>query len=92
MAPPPLPAAVAPVWTPIPGEAAVFYAPNLGVDVFRYGSSYYYFYHNAWFQGSSYRGPWVTIEKPPAVFMSIGPTYYRTAPPQVIVPAPSSGK
>jgi hypothetical protein len=66
--PPTVPPGVIPDWTPAPGSPGVEYAPNLKVDLFRYGGLYYYWVAAHWRQGDSPTGPWKrALEVPPAL-------------------------
>jgi hypothetical protein len=76
----PVPLTVSPRWAPVPSASGVQYAPNLTVDVFRYGGSYYCYYQNVWYLGRTYAGPWLQVERIPRVFYQINAGYFRTPP------------
>lgn len=71
---------VAPQWAPIPEVPGVYYAPNLGQDVFQYGNQFYSFNQGLWQLAQALTGPWRVIQNPPSAFYNIGPTYFRSPP------------
>ncbi len=74
----PVPPQVQPQWTPVPSAPGVDWAPNLPTDVFRHGTSYYFYWQSNLFQGSKPSGPWKFVEKPPGWFSKIDPSYFKT--------------
>lgn len=76
----PLPPDLAPRWAPVPQVGGVYYAPNLGYDVFRYSNQYYYYNQGLWQIAQALTGPWQVIANPPQVFYNIGPTYFKSPP------------
>ena len=76
----PVPAGVAPAWTPVPQVPGVVYAPNLPADLFRYGDSYYYYHNNIWRRGATLNGPWRPIDHPPQAFYQIQAPYFKSPP------------
>lgn len=76
----PLPPDLAPRWAPVPDAGGVYYAPNLGYDVFRYGSQFYYYNQGLWQIAQALAGPWQVIPNPPQEFFNIGPTYFKSPP------------
>jgi hypothetical protein len=71
---------LAPRWAPVPEVPGVYYAPNLGQDVFQYGNQFYYFSQGLWQIAQALTGPWQVIQSPPPAFYNIGPTYFRSPP------------
>jgi len=71
---------LAPQWAPVPEVPGVYYAPNLGQDVFQYGNQFYYFNQGLWQIAQALTGPWQVIQNPPSAFYNIGPTYFRNPP------------
>ena len=58
---------LAPQWSPIPQAPGVYYVPNLGYDLFRYGSQFYFYQNGQWLLGNGLNGPWnVHHESAPA--------------------------
>jgi hypothetical protein len=77
---PPLPPNLTPRWAPVPDAGGVYYAPNLGQDVFRYGNQFYYYNQGIWQLAQALTGPWQVIANPPQIFYNIGPTYFKSPP------------
>jgi hypothetical protein len=71
---------VAPQWAPIHQVPGVYYAPDLGHDLFRYGNQFYAYQNGKWHRGNRLNGPWAMISQPPRVFYNIGPTYFKSPP------------
>jgi hypothetical protein len=78
--PPPLPGEVAAQWTPVPGVQGVQYAPNLGMDFFRYGQGYYCYHQGIWYQTPTFQGPWVPTQNLPQVFYQVQAPYFKSPP------------
>ncbi len=74
----PIPPQVQPQWTPVPNAPGVDWAPNIPTDVFRHGTSYYFYWDHFIFQGSSPSGPWKLVQELPSWFSKIDPSYYKT--------------
>ena len=85
----PIPPQVQPQWTPVPNAPGVDWAPNIPTDVFRHGTSYYFYWEGFIFQGSSPSGPWQFVGERPAWFSEIDPSYFKTI--QTKQPAGSAG-
>jgi hypothetical protein len=77
---PPPPAKLAPRWAPVPEAPKVYYAPNLGQDMFRYGDRFYYFSQGLWQIARALGGPWQVIANPPAAFYNVPRECFRTPP------------
>ena len=77
---PTLPPNLAPRWALVPEVPGVYYAPNQGYDVFRYGNQFYYYNQGLWQIAQALTGPWQVIASPPQVFYDIGPTYFKSPP------------
>jgi hypothetical protein len=71
---------LAPQWAPIPQVPGIFYAPELGHDVFRHGKRFYVYRDGRWYRARSLNGPWRGIDKPPKAFYNVGPTYFKSPP------------
>ncbi|MGA8571526.1 MAG: hypothetical protein WB560_03545, partial [Desulfobaccales bacterium] len=74
----PIPPQVQPQWTPVPNAPGVDWAPNIPTDVFRHGTSYYFYWDHFIFQGSSPSGPWKLVHELPGWFSQIDPSYLKT--------------
>jgi len=63
----------------VPTTPAVRYAPDLSVNFFLYGGSYYTFSDGAWFIASAYDGPWSYVERVrvPRPVLVVPYRYYR---------------
>ncbi len=59
----------------IPGTY-VYYCPDVDFDIFFYGGYWFRPYEGYWYRSVSYGGPWVYIERPPSVLVSL-PHDYR---------------
>jgi hypothetical protein len=82
---PPPPAIVVPApprLVVVPGAPQVSYAPDLSVNFFMYGGSYYTFHDGSWFIASAYNGPWTYVERVhvPAPVLVVPYRYYRVPP------------
>lgn len=55
--PPPVVVTETPTWILVPGTA-VYYSPEIHVDVYLHGGIWYYRVKGNWFTGPSFRGPW----------------------------------
>jgi hypothetical protein len=75
-----LPPNLAPQWAPVPEVPGVYYAPNLGHDLFQYGSQFYYYNQGLWQIAQALTGPWQVIANPPQIFYNIGPTSFKSPP------------
>lgn len=58
----------------IPGTYA-YYCPDVDFDIFFYAGYWYRPYRGYWFRSAGYGGPWVYIERPPSVVVSLPPDY-----------------
>jgi hypothetical protein len=60
----------------------VYYAPDVGMDLFFYSGSWYRRHDDHWFRASYYNGPWAYTQPShvPAVFMHM-PAHYNRIPP-----------
>ncbi len=69
----------------IPGTYA-YYCPDVDFDIFFSGGYWYRPYEGYWYRSASYGSPWVHIESPPSVLVSLPPNYriitreYRRVP------------
>jgi hypothetical protein len=77
---PPPPTQLAPRWAPVPQAPNVYYAPNLGQDLFRYGNQFYYFSQGLWQIARALTGPWQVIQNPPQAFYNVPQEYFQTPP------------
>jgi hypothetical protein len=77
---PPPPNHLAPRWAPVSQAPNVYYAPNLGQDLFRYGDQFYYFSQGLWQIAQALTGPWQVIANPPPVFYNVPQEYFQTPP------------
>ena len=77
---PTLPPNLAPRWAPVTEVPGVYYAPNLGHDLFQYGNQFYYYNQGLWQIAQALTGPWQVIANPPQPFYNIGPTYFKSPP------------
>jgi hypothetical protein len=71
---------LAPRWAPVPEAPNVYYAPNLGQDLFRFGNQFYYFSQGLWQIAQALTGPWQVIANPPQAFYNVPQQYFRTPP------------
>ena len=80
--PPPIVLAAPPPLVVVPGTA-VYYAPDVSVNLFTYRGRYYSFHEGAWFLAPSHRGPWaaIAVGRVPAPVLAVPVTYYRVPPP-----------
>jgi len=72
--PPPFVIAAPPEVVVIPGTY-VYYYPDVDFDLFFYGGYWFRPFGGYWFRSGSYGGPWVHIEDPPSVLLSLPPNY-----------------
>ncbi|MGH7893228.1 MAG: hypothetical protein ACREQL_01085 [Candidatus Binatia bacterium] len=81
-APPALVVPALPRLVIVPTTPAVQYAPDLSVNFFFYGGSYYTFSDGAWFVASAYNGPWAYVERVrvPRPVLIVPYRYYRMPP------------
>jgi hypothetical protein len=77
----PVPPDVVPQWTPVPDLPRVYYAPNIPTDVFRHRGRYYFLWAGGWYQSRNLQGPWMRVNRPPAILSRIQPAYFKTMPP-----------
>jgi hypothetical protein len=65
----------------IPGSY-VYYAPDVGAQLFFYSGYWYLMDDGYWFRSSVYRGPWTYLppSRVPVVFLHLPPDYYRVSP------------
>lgn len=67
----------------------VYYAQDVGIDLFFYSGSWYRRYNDYWFRATYYNGPWVYMPPPqvPAVFVQqLPPGYYKIPPGHTRIP------
>jgi hypothetical protein len=71
----------------IPGSY-VYYAPDLGAQIFFYSGYWYLMDDGYWFRASHYRGPWnyLSPSRVPVVFLHLPRDYYRVPPGQKLIP------
>jgi hypothetical protein len=43
-------------------QYGIYFAPDLDVDLYFDRGVWFYFYDNAWYQSSDYRGPWTLVQ------------------------------
>ncbi|HXJ33947.1 MAG TPA: hypothetical protein VMS22_07875 [Candidatus Eisenbacteria bacterium] len=82
---PPPPAFVIPApprLVAVPATPVVQYAPELSVNFFAYGGSYYTYNDGAWFVASAYNGPWTYVDyaRVPRPVRVVPYRYYRVPP------------
>lgn len=46
-------------------EYAVYYAPDVEVDLYFADGFWFSFHQGTWFRSASYRGPWIVVESDP---------------------------
>ncbi len=56
-------------------DTDVYYCPDLSADIFFYGGFWYRPYGGYWYRAVGYEGPWIYIQAPPAVLVSLPPDY-----------------
>lgn len=83
IAPPPLVIGGPPEVAVIPGTY-VYFVPDVP-DLLFYAGYWYRPYEGRWYRSAAYGGPWVFIDRPPAVFFRLPPNYramsgYRRIP------------
>jgi hypothetical protein len=63
-------------------NSPVSYAPNVDVNLFVYGGTYYTFHDGEWFHAKTHRGPWVFVptSRLPRPVMAVPVTYYKIPP------------
>jgi hypothetical protein len=76
--PPTVPPGIIPNWTPVPGSPGVEYAPNLKVDLFRYGEVYYYWVAAQWRIGATPTGPWKLAPLVPPAIGRLDPGLFKS--------------
>jgi len=66
----------------IPGTP-VYYAPDVGIDIFFYSGHWYRPYEGGWYRATYYNGPWGYLPpaRVPAVFTHLPPPGYHNIPP-----------
>jgi hypothetical protein len=66
----------------VPGTA-VYYAPDVSVNLFAYRGRFYSFHEGGWFYATSHRGPWtaIAVDRVPGPVVAVPVTYYRVPPP-----------
>lgn len=75
---------VSPPVVTLPGEpdvmviprSDVYYIPDIDANIVFYDGNWYRRYDGRWYISSSYAGPWVYIETPPSIIVSLPPKYY----------------
>ena len=72
--PPPLVIGAPPEVEVVPGTY-VYFAPDVGVDLFFYDGLWYRDYQGRWFSCASYDGPWVFVASPPGVLVGLPPNF-----------------
>lgn len=77
----PVPPGVVPGWTVVPSAPMVYYAPNVGGDVFRHHGKYYYYNGGAWYLSKHLHGPWHPCHKLPREIYLVQRPYFKSAPP-----------
>ena len=81
---PPLPEAV--ITTPpalvIIPDTRVYFAPDLGMEIFFYSGKWYRRHGGYWYRATYYNGPWAYLpaSRVPAVFVHLPRDYYRVPP------------
>lgn len=77
--PPPVVIHEPPVVVVIPGTY-VYFAPDVGVDIFFYHGYWYRSHHGYWYRAKGYKGPWNYIEGPklPHVVRDVPPDFRHT--------------
>jgi hypothetical protein len=79
--PPPVVFAEPPRLVVVPGSP-VYYAPEVGYNVFVFRDHYYSFHDGAWFYAPTHRGPWsfVKAERVPRAVKAVPVKYYKIPP------------
>ncbi|MGH7376364.1 MAG: glycine zipper domain-containing protein, partial [Candidatus Methylomirabilales bacterium] len=83
--PPPVVVTGTPTWILVPGTA-VYYSPEIRVDVYLHGGIWYYRVNGVWFTGPSHVGPWerTPVTVVPVVVTRIPPGWrVKHGPPAV---------
>ncbi|WAC07473.1 MAG: hypothetical protein OS130_14830 [Thermodesulfobacteriota bacterium] len=64
----------------------VYYAPDMGMDMFFYSGYWYRRHHNYWFRAAYYNGPWMYMSprRVPAVVMNA--PYHKIPPGHMKIP------
>ena len=80
----PLPAVVIsepPAVVLIPGTP-VYYAPDVGIDLFFYSGRWYRKHNGYWYRATYYNGPWayMSAQRVPTVLVHLPPDYYNVLP------------
>jgi hypothetical protein len=60
-------------------DSYVYFAPEVGAQLFFYSGYWYILQDGYWFRSSHYRGPWnyLSPSRLPVVFLHLPPDYYR---------------
>jgi len=63
-------------------DTRVYYAPEVGINLFVYDGRYYTFHDGGWFWASTHRGPWVALPVTyvPQPVLAVPVDYYRVPP------------
>jgi hypothetical protein len=69
-----------PAWKAVPEAPGVHYAPNLGLDVFRFQNNLYCWHQGQWFLGRGASGPWQAVTTLPPVFYQVQAPYFKNPP------------
>jgi len=83
--PPPVVVTATPTWVLVPGTA-VYYSPEIQVDVYLHGGVWYYRVSGVWFTGPSHTGPWdaTPVTAVPMMVTRIPPGWRaKPGPPEV---------
>jgi hypothetical protein len=63
----------------IPGTY-VYFAPDVGADIFFYHDHWYRHHDGGWYIASGFNGPWRGVRRTPAAFVNLPPNYRRIPP------------
>src|SRR5262249_58204952 len=79
--PPPVVFATPPHVVVVP-DTRVYYAPEVGINLFVYQGRYYSFHDGGWFLASTHQGPWVALPlaRVPRPVLAVPVQYYRIPP------------
>ena len=82
--PPPVVFATPPYVVAVP-DTRVYYAPEVGINLFVYEGRYYSFHDGGWFLASTHHGPWVAlpVARVPRPVLAVPVQYYRIPPEHV---------
>ena len=63
-------------------DSRVYYAPEVGINLFVYENRYYSFHDGGWFLASTYHGPWVALPlaRVPKAVLAVPVQYYKVPP------------